>query len=339
VESKKLKSDSGLNILFCIPSFITDNSTNILIKRIESLYSEDNDIIIYVCKINNDLSDNITLKNEIINLIGTDNYLTLGDNNLNDIFIKYGINICQYDISLHDNLFNQLMDKIFNEKNINVIKSIDGINLTSNLGTYEKISYPMDNNVIKIISKDSEHKFDTEILPLHIQYQNKIIYGLNYDQKHIVCLGPLNKIPKQLINIINNFFNQDPNIIFHFLTSLDIESDYGKNILNRLTPSTKIWLENVNFYDFIKIADLVIDYNNSFSSLISESISYGIPVITYNPFVSKNDFTHHTNYDTNKTTNLINNLLLNRGNCKIPTNPQNYGGEYKKFYDQFRNTQ
>jgi len=316
-ESKTVTGDS-LNVLYCVPNIITNSLTNILIKRIENIYKEENNIIIYVCNLGGDRINNNKLKLRIINLIGNNNYFSTTNESLDSIIKDKNIDICQYDISDYDEEFNIFMEKKFNEKKTFFIKSYDGVNLISNSNDSHLIEYPIINNVNNLIDPNSDYKFDNKTLPLHVKYQYKILFGLDHLKKHIICIGDINNIPNKLINIISKSYNDNSNTEFHFLNYVDEDSKNGKVTISKLSESTKIWQENVDFYDFILIADTVIYFNDGYSSLIDEVESYGITV---------NNIKKITNINDNK----INRIT--------PTNNKNFGQDYSNYYLSVRNKQ
>ena len=317
-ESKTITGDS-LNVLYCVPNIITNSLTNILIKRIENIYKEDNNIIIYVCNLGDDGINNNKLKHRIINVIGNNNYFSTTNESLDSIIEDNNIDICQYDISDYDEEFNIFMEKKFNEKKTFFIKSYDGVNLISSSNDYHLIEYPTINNVNNFLDSNSDYKFDNKSLPLHVKYQYKILFGLDHLKKHVICIGDINNIPNKLINIISKAYNDNSNTEFHFLNYIDADSKSGKVTISKLSESTKIWQENVDFYDFILISDVVIDFNNEHSTLIDEVKSYGIPVINIKEI---------SNYVINNNINRI-----------IPTNNKNIGRDYSNFYLSIKNTQ
>ena len=169
-----------------------------------------------------------------------------------------------------------------------------------------------------LINPNFDYKFDNKTLPLHVKYQYKILFGLDHLKKHIICIGDINNIPNKLINIISKSYNDNSNTEFHFLNYVDEDSKNGKVTISKLSESTKIWQENVDFYDFILIADTVIYFNDGYSSLIDEVESYGITV---------NNIKKITNINDNK----INRIT--------PTNNKNFGQNYSNYYLSVRNKQ
>lgn len=279
-ESRKFENSEKISIIYFIPNIITDSETNILIKRIEYLYEFSKNIEIFVCKLESQTRKNNTrLENRIIKIIGTQNFLT---SNTTDILNEIQSDIVHFEVSKYSNEFNSLMQKEFNEKKYKVVKSSDGINLISNFGTEVKIEYPKINNIIKLIENSLEHKLDTNTLPIHIKYQQRILLGLDMNKKHILCLGDLKEIPNSLLNYISEIYKVDSSIEFHFLNDLNVNSSFGERILNILTQSTKVWLENVDLYDFIKILDFVISFDKNDNLILFETESYGIPSMKWN---------------------------------------------------------
>ena len=321
VKTKKVLNSNSTKILYCIPSLITDNSTNILIKRIKSLYDIDNDIIIYVCKPRSNSVSNQNYKNEIIDIIGTDNFIEIELDELDDTIKNLDINVCHYEISSYDENFNSFMEKKFIEKKTTIIKSIDGLELISNNDKKTKIPYPKENNVVKLLNPNIEYEHNKNELPIHVKYQERVLFNLGIFNSHIVCLGDVNNnnIPSNLYKVINEIHEINPMIEFHFFNYIDANTDRGKKIITSLSPSTKIWLENINFYKFIMTSDIVIVFNNTTSSLINEVVSYGIPILNVNEI-------------PNLKSKIIS-LLTNKPKSIIGDEPNNFGLDYQNFIE------
>jgi hypothetical protein len=323
VEGKVVTGENITSILYCIPNILTDSLTNILIKRIEYLYNDYDDILIYVCQVNNNNIQNIILRNRIINLIGVDNYFVIDNQDITTILKDKNISICHYDISPYDTNFNGIMDNVFNDKKYVVVKSMDGIELTSNNDEFVNIPYPKINNIINLLPEDSDYKFDENSLPLHIKAQQRVFFRLDVFKSHVVCLGDITKIPNTLIELSKSV----PDIIqFHFLNYINVDLVEHQKILSKLNPSSMIWSENVDFYDFIKISDLVIDFTNDDTTLVNEVISYGIRIMK----LSRNNNENILKFKT---------LLNDKSKQIIPTNNNYFSRDYKNYYLSIRSKQ
>lgn len=324
-ESRNLTNQNKLSVMYFIPNIITDSVTNILIKRIEFLYDYSKDIEIFVCKIQKSTEkSNLQLENRIIKLVGTKNFFT---SKTTDLIYKIKPDLCHYEHSTYDNNFNLLMEKEFEKKDFKFIRSNDCINLESNFGDRIEIGYPKVNNILSLLDDSIEYEFDKSKLPLHVKYQQRILFGLDFNNKHVLCIGDVNKIPKNLVDFFNKMYEINPKVEFHFLNNVDVDSKFGKKLLKKLTPSTKIWIENVDFYEFLQISDLVINFDTTNTTLINETLSYGIPQLVWDfKKVSQNII---------EFTNLIG--IGNKAN--IEHDPNFFQNEYYNFYTKVKNTQ
>jgi hypothetical protein len=122
------------------------------------------------------------------------------------------------------------------------------------------------------------------------------------------------------INKVNN------NVQFHFLNHIDVNSNRGKKILSKLNTSTIVWLENVDFYEFIKISELVIDFTNDSTTLINEVMSYGIKIMQLKRGKENNVSEFYR-------------LLRDKSKKIIPTNNNYFSRDYRNYYLSIRSRQ
>lgn len=322
-ESRNLTDSDKFTIMYFVPNIITDSVTNMLIKRIELLYDYKENVEIFVCKIQkSNEKSNLHLEDRILSLVGTKNFFSSEDTNS---IYKIKPDICHFELSTYDNDFNELLEKEFDKKDFKFIKSNNSIDLESNFGDKIKIDYPKVNNILSLIDDSTEYEFDKNKLPLHVKYQQRILFGLDFNNKHVLCIGDVNKIPKSLLDFFNKMYEINPKVEFHFLNNVDVDSDYGKGLLKKLTPSTKMWIENVDFYDFLKISDFVINFDKTNTTLINETLSYGIPQLVWDTKQVSHNIVEFTN------------LLSVESNLKIDHEPETFQISYFNFYSEVRN--
>ena len=309
-----------------------------MFKRIEEIHNTNNNIVIYVCVVGTYSHSNISLKNKIIEFIGSNNFISSENNTnlLKKIIYEKKINITQYDLSFYDNDFNNTMNQLFDEKIIPTIKSDDGENLFCNNGKNININLQIKNKILDLLP-DIGYEFDEYLLPIHVVYENRIKFRLDFQKKHIILLGDLKSSNHQdyISHIVKNFFDNNSNIEFHFLTYMNVEQD--SKYINLLTPNCKIWIENLNFYEFIKVSDLVIDLTKTPNSLVNEVISYGIPILKSNQNYSYKNFTYDFTFDLKKDCDTIERIIQNKLSNKIPLLSTDLSNEYCSFYSIISN--
>jgi E3 ubiquitin-protein ligase DOA10 len=116
---------------------------------------------------------------------------------------------------------------------------------------------------------------------------------------------------------------------------MNVEQD--SKYINLLTPNCKIWIENLNFYEFIKVSDLVIDLTKTPNSLVNEVISYGIPILKSNQNYSYKNFTYDFTFDLKKDCDTIERIIQNKLSNKIPLLSTDLSNEYCSFYSIISN--
>lgn len=339
IPSKKNFNDKSLKVMYFIPSIITDNQTNILLKRVENLYNSNYNIEIFVVNFLTKEKNNQTIINKIIGNVGSDNYLTCKKDlsSVYDLIGENKIDVCQYEISNYDVDYNTLMNEVFLDVKIKTIKSENGINLISNLGNTIKIDYPLLNNVISNIP-DVDYEFDINSLPLHVKIQNKILYTFDYTHKHIICLvDDIYNIPNRLYHIIDSF-KSSPNVQFNFFNFIDSENEESNKVIYRLSTNTKIWLENLDYTNFILLSDLVLDFTSTYNTITLDCISYGIPIIKTGQLITNSEFEISLPNNNLELISKIKDNLFNHKKRIIPTKENTFNYEYNSYYLSIKNT-
>jgi len=334
---KRKPNQNSLNILYLIPKIISNNETNLLINRIKSLYGDDNNIVIHVCDFSSDKKTNNKLKIKILELVGSDNFYTIGydKNEVLNLIKQNNIELSQYDFSSYDEEFNILMEDIFECGDVRMIQSKNGIDLVCNNSLTERIEYPTSNKIIDLIPTDLDTKFDQNEIPLHIRYQTAIFLGIDFNNHHVLCLGNIDEIPNEILELINSIYDFNKNIEFHFLSDLDLDS----KIINSLTKSTKIWLENIDYEELLLSTKLVIDFSGEYNSIIDESISLSIPIITKNNYIPNHSHIYRLTDDLTKNISLIKRLIFTKIKRLIPISKNDHSKNYLSFYSLVRSKQ
>lgn len=338
IPSKKKFNDESLKVMYFIPSIITDNQTNILLKRVENLYESEYNIEIFVVNFLTKEKNNQTIINKIIENIGSENYITYKKDlpSVYDLIEENKIDICQYEVSNYDVEYNILMSNVFSDVKIKTIKSENGIDLITNIGDNIKIDYPLLNNVIPNIP-DVGYEFDVNTLPLHVKMQNKILYTFDYTHKHIICLvDDIYNIPNRLYHIIDSF-KSSPNVQFNFFNFIDAENEESNKVIYRLSTNTKIWLENLDYTNFILLSDLVLDFTSSYNTITLDCISYGIPIIKKGEIITNSKFEIPLPNNNIELISKVKDNLFNHKKRIIPTKENTFDKEYNSCYISIKN--
>lgn len=324
--------------MYIIPDLITNNETNLLIKRTQLLYETDLNVEIFILNLITDKKNNQKLIDRVIDIVGSKNYLVSKKNvdSIESFVTNYKIDICQYDTSYYDEEFNNLMSEIFSNNEIKTIRSNDGVELISNTKDTTKIEYPLLNNIIPLIP-EVDYNFSKNELPIHEKIKNRLLHSLDYTHKHILCfVDDIFKIPKDLYKIIDSF-RYNHNVQFHFLNFLNHEDDENKKIILRLPNYTKIWLENVDYNDFFILSDLVLDFTTTNGSLALDGLCYGISTLRVNKKITSSNFELTLSKEVDSMISEVKYNLFNKNNSEIIVSGESFTKEYYDFYNTIKN--
>lgn len=327
-----------IRVMYIIPDLITNNETNLLIKRTQLLYETDLNVEIFILNLITDKKNNQKLIDRVIDIVGSKNYLVSKKNvdSIESFVTNYKIDICQYDTSYYDEEFNNLMSEIFSNNEIKTIRSNDGVELISNTKDTTKIEYPLLNNIIPLIP-EVDYNFSKNELPIHEKIKNRLLHSLDYTHKHILCfVDDIFKIPKDLYKIIDSF-RYNHNVQFHFLNFLNHEDDENKKIILRLPNYTKIWLENVDYNDFFILSDLVLDFTTTNGSLALDGLCYGISTLRVNKKITSSNFELTLSKEVDSMISEVKYNLFNKNNSEIIVSGESFTKEYYDFYNTIKN--
>jgi hypothetical protein len=249
---------------------------------------------------------NDLLISKIIHNIGSENFIYghLDLENIIKIIKEKKIDIVQFDYDRYDNEFNSDISILFESKSVKMIKSEKGEIFISNFSNESFIEYPVSNKVTNYI-ENVNYEFDKNSLPYHVQLASKIKHSVDINSKNVICLlDDIDEISIFFKKTCEYFLSNNPNISIHILINVDINCPIIKDKVNQLPSNIKIWLENVDFFEFVLLADLIVNFKNQSSSLPLECISLGIPILDFSNKLQKSSFVHNINNEekiTSKT--------------------------------------
>jgi autotransporter strand-loop-strand O-heptosyltransferase len=298
------KIDKKMKVLYLAPHLSTGGMPQFLLKRIKSLMEFRNDIEIYVVEFMNYSPTFVVQKNEIIKLVGSSRFWTLGDNKfeLIDIIKDNNIDVVHIDEMIEGfDSFNKvpqyLMDKLYSDdRTWRVIETCHNVwfNPESN-----KLYHPdgylfctpwhLENTFKNMESKKIVSEYPLENFKISneekIEYRKKL--GLSLDKKHIVNVGlwTQGKNQGEGVEIARLLEQSHPEYEFHFIGNQAPNfEEYWSPIMSNLPSNVSVWGERADVVDFLKSADLFM-FNSTWECapiVLKEAISYGLPILARN---------------------------------------------------------
>jgi autotransporter strand-loop-strand O-heptosyltransferase len=314
------KVQKKMKVLFLAPHLSTGGMPQFLLKRIKSLLKLRNDVEIFVVEFMNYSPTFVVQKNEIIKLVGSSKFWTLGDNKfeLLDIIKDNDIDIVHVDEMIEGfDSFNQvpqyLMEKLYsNDRTWRIVETCHNVWFNPN---NDKLYHPdaylfctpwhLENTFKSMPSPKYSSNYPIE--DLRVSKEDKIEsmtkLGLSLDKKHIVNVGlwTHGKNQKEGIEIARLLEHSHPEYQFHFIGNQAPNfKDYWEPIMQNLPSNVSVWGERADVEVFLKSADVFM-FNSTWECspiVLKEAISYGIPILsrnleqyvgTYNNYITEID--------------------------------------------------
>ena len=335
--SKKFLSNDVIRVLHITSKIITDDNSISIYNRIKSLYESQYNVEFFVLSFNKEKQNDLLIS-KIIHIIGSENFIYghFDSENIIKIIEEKGIDIVQFDYDRYDNEFNSDINILFESKSVKMIKSEKGELFTSNFFNESFIEYPISNKVTNYI-ENVNYEFDKNSLPYHAQLTSKIKHSVDINSKNVICLlDDIDEISIFFKKTCEYYLSNNPDISIHILINVDINCPTIKDKINQLPSNIKIWLENVDFFEFVLLADLIVNFKSQSSSLPLECISLGIPILDFSNKLQKSSFVHNINNEE-KITSKIKNLLYTKTKRIIPERGQSFCEKTYKLYDVVKN--
>jgi len=281
-------------ILCIVPHLSTGGCPQYFLTKLKYLI---NNFDVKVIEYDN-VSDEYTIqKNQIIELLNQDQFISLGQdkNILINIIKDFNPDIIHLEEMPEYFLSKELADNIYT---INRKYQIYETSHDSSFDINNKKYFP---NKFVFVSKYQIDLFKSLNIPMElVEYplihinknknQGLKNLGLNDNKFHIINIGLFTerKNQKEIINIAKFFLDKE--IMFHFVgnTAPNFEY-YWKPLLENLPKNCKLWGERKDVENFYNAADLFYfaskgNINNKETNplVIREAISYNLPILLYN---------------------------------------------------------
>jgi autotransporter strand-loop-strand O-heptosyltransferase len=291
-------------VLFLAPHLSTGGMPQFLLKRIECLKEYDSNIQISVVEYSNFSDEYVVQKNKIIDLIGVDNFFTLGEDKseLLNIIQKNNIDIIHIDeIPEGFESFNRIprdvLDKLYaDDRTWKIVETCH--NVIFNYDTskiYEPDAYAFCSNWhpnitffnAKAYNKVIEYPYENKKPSLEEKIKYREELGFNPDKKHVINVGlwTRGKNQGEAVEIAKLLEKTHPDIEFHFIGNQAPNfKDYWFEISRSLPSNVKIWGERDDVYKFMAAADMFM-FNSTFECnpiVVREAISHSLPILARN---------------------------------------------------------
>jgi autotransporter strand-loop-strand O-heptosyltransferase len=287
-------------ILFVAPHLSTGGMPSFLLKRIKELLNHNKDIEIFVVEYSYYGPAYVVQRNEIIKIIGENNFIELGDNKdkLINIIKDNNIDIVHFDENiemLNDKMSQNCLNQIYSEDrtwriietchniwfnaNENKIYNPDGyifctswheLNTFSELPSHKTtIQFPLENK------KPTEEK----------KLYSKKLLNFELDKIHIINVGlwTSGKNQKEGIEVAKLLYKTNPEIVFHFIGNQAPNfQDYWEPIMSDIPPNVRVWGERDDVEMFMDASDILM-FNSTLECnplVVREAISHGLKIIT-----------------------------------------------------------
>jgi autotransporter strand-loop-strand O-heptosyltransferase len=357
IDLKENKKEKKLKILYLAPHLSTGGMPSFLLKRIQTLKENFDDINLYVVEYSNVSMDYIVQREQIIKLVGEDNFWSLGDNKLEliNIIKRHNIDIVHVDEMLEDiDPLDKITYQLYsNDRTWRVVETCHNVWFNPNENkrltpdaycfctpwhpykqfsgipaNYDVIEFPIENK--HITSSD--------------KIESKIELGFDLNKKHVTNVGlwTRGKNQDEGLKIAKLLEYTNPEIQFHFIGNMAINfKEYWGSLINDLPSNVKIWGERNDVDTFMKAADVFM-FNSTWECnplVLREAISYELPVISRNLPQYMDMFTQYiTPIDDNveSTKNILLGVLKNPKifYTLLPDQDKLFGQRHREFYNE-----
>ena len=359
------KVQKKMKVLFLAPHLSTGGMPQFLLKRIKSLLELRSDVEIFVVEFMNYSPTFVVQKNEIINLVGSSKFWTLGDNKfeLLNIIKDNDIDIIHIEEMIEGfDSFNKvpqyLMEKLYSkDRTWRIIETCHNVWFNPN---DNKLYHPdaylfctpwhLENTFKSMVSPKSLSTYPLEDLRVSdeekVQIKNKL--GLSLTKKHIVNVGlwTYGKNQQEGVEIARLLEQSHPEYQFHFIGNQAPNfKEYWEPVMQNLPSNVSVWGERADVDDFLKSADVFM-FNSTWECspiVLKEAISYGLPILSRNLEQYMGTYSNYiTEIDDNITSTVkkLISLIESPSKYDIPKNGINtFVTSHINLYDSVLNTQ
>jgi len=278
-----------MKILFLAPHLSTGGMPQFLLKRIQALQKY-NDVEIAVIEHSCHSLDYVVQRNQIIKLVGPDNFLTLHESKVIALpFIEnFNPNIIHID-EMSERLDLDLMKIIYSDNRpYRIVETCHDISFKPETKMFHPDSYafctPYHIDTFKDLDgyrQVIEYPIDKEPTSNTLKNQYKELLGMSRSGRHVINVGLWTPGKNQAEGLASKY----PKVMFHFIgNQADNFRSYWEPLMNNLPENVKIWGERNDIHHFMLAADVFM-FNSKLECnpiVLKEAISYGLPIIAKN---------------------------------------------------------
>ncbi len=350
-----------LKLLFLAPHLSTGGMPSFLLKRVESLITNEN-LEIFVVEFKNFSPTYVVQKNRIKELVKPENFFTLEDDKsiLMNIIKENNIDIIHVDEIMEGfESFNQVPISLLNELYSNnrtwkIVETCHNVWFDPNTMKkfypdayafcspwHKEVTFSKMDSYSEVIEFPIENKVPTKEQKLNA----KNVLGFDPNKKHVINVGlwTSGKNQKEGVEIARLLEFSNPDVHFHFIGNQAINfEEYWKPIMENIPSNVTVWGERADVDTFMTAADLFM-FNSTWECnplVLREAISHGLKIVARNLPQYMSMFTNYINpIDSNiNTTSQKIVELLNDDSTAITIYDQlnSYKERYYSFYKKVK---
>ena len=347
----EIKNNSKMKILYLAPHLSTGGMPSFLLKRIKEIKNYYNNVELYVAEYEFYGSLYVVQRNQIIDLIGKDNFFELSDKNkLIDILKSKNIDIVHIDEnfeSLNGVGSTNLPQELYsNDRTWRVIETSHNIWFNANSdktlipeGYIFCSPWHEKNNFDKIETEKTTIQFPLENKKPTLEDKNKMKRFLGFDENKIhvlnVGLWTKNKNQKECLDVANIIKLIDDRFQFHFIgNQAGNFEDYWKPLMYDLPDNVTIWGERDDVDNFMIASDILM-FNTLLECnplVLRESISHNLKMITRDLPYYNGSYDNYINKIDSNDPRVIAQTLLN-----VEKNNNKYNHDFDENFDFAKN--
>ena len=345
-----------LKLLFLAPHLSTGGMPSFLLKRVESLITNEN-LELFVVEFTNFSPDFVVQKNKIKSLIKPENFFTLGEDKsvLMDIIKSNNIDIIHSDEMLEGfESFNQVPDFLLNEIYSNdrtwrVVETCHNVWFDPksmkkfNPDAYafctpwhKQVTFAEMDSYSEVIEFPIENKVPT----VDEKVLAREILNFELDKKHIINVGlwTSGKNQKEGVEIARLLEKSNPELVFHFIGNQAMNfMDYWEPVMKDLPNNVRVWGERHDVDNFMRAADVFM-FNSTWECnplVLKEAISHGLKILSRNLPQYMSMFTPYIteiNSDIELTSQKLLELIQKNTSYEVVDGLESYKEKYYNFY-------
>ena len=318
-----------MKILFLAPHLSTGGMPAFLLKRIQALQKY-SDVEIAVIEHSCHSLDYVVQRNQIIKLVGEDNFLTLHESKVIALpFIeKFNPNIIHID-EMSERLELDFMKILyFDNRPYRIIETCHDISFdpATKMFTPDAYAFCSPYHLDTFANVDGyrqviEFPIDPDTASYRDQRDAQHYLGMDTTKQHVVNIGLWTKGKNQAEGLA--IARKMPHVQFHFVgNQAGNFQHYWEPLMNNVPSNVTIWGERDDADAFMKAADVFM-FNSTWECnplVLREAISYGKTILARNLPQYKDMFTKYiVDIDVNDIENQLTKLLRNQSLYVIPS--------------------